>query len=685
MQIYWSQLPLLRIVLPFSIGIIIHFYNSDYWLNHICYGAVVLGIIFLLNSSRITFKYRYLYGLILHVLFCSLGFIYSSLSYEIRSLKELNFIENHHFIAKVYSIETNEKAKQKIGLQIGFLKKKSVWVKWNEKVIAYPVNSNFQLKVGDLVLIEGRLTKPRKALNPYAFDYSKYLKKKGIRYLIYVNKALTMENHESIKTFFLNIKTSIINDFEKSGISGDELAVLKALTLGDKSDLNFNLKQAYTNAGVMHVLAVSGLHVGIIFLILNQFLGFMDVKYILKWVKTILILAVVWSFALLTGFTPSVQRASWMFSFIILAKAMKRNSSIINSISASAFLLMLFEPYVIFDLGFQLSYSAVLGIVLIYPIVYPMILFRSKLMSKVWGLSLVSLSAQLATLPISIYYFHQFPNLFLAMNLFVIPIAFIVVLLSLSFAVSSLFLGKVDLIGMLLEKVISLLNKIILLIEGIPFSTTQNLWILPISAISLLIAVSLIVLYMYSKKFRHLFGGLIVLLIIVLIEIVGDLKQLDRKFISIYSFSPFTISFVNGFDATVFSINNSLDNYAERIVRDHLNAVGVRNISFLKSVEQFNEEGLIICKRTSSTFIQYQDKLLAYFNGNIKNDLITSNYQFDIVVLNRKVYIDDIKCIVFKDLIFDNSIPLWSNFHLDLEKRDNIHLLNKSGYLEFSL
>ena len=162
----------------------------------------------------------------------------------------------------------------------------------------------------------------------------------------------------------------LLSSLKSNGIEGDQYAIASALILGSKDELGFEVKQAYATAGAMHVLAVSGLHVGIIFLILNTLLSALDTSKKGRIVKAIILLIVLWSYALLTGLSPSVLRAATMFSFVIMGTVLNRKSSIYNTLAASAFFLLIINPNLLFEVGFQLSYIAVLGIVYLQPLIY---------------------------------------------------------------------------------------------------------------------------------------------------------------------------------------------------------------------------------------------------------------------------------------------------------------------------
>lgn len=154
---------------------------------------------------------------------------------------------------------------------------------------------------------------------------------------------------------------------------------------------------------------------------------------VLRIIKLLILLLCLWSYAFITSLSPSVMRAVTMFSFIAIANVMQRQTNIYNTLAASAFLLLILEPNMVFEVGFQLSYLAVLGIVSIYPIVYPLFVFKSKWTDTLWQLNCVSIAALIATFPLGIFYFHQFPNYFLVANILVLPLIPFIIYFGLSF------------------------------------------------------------------------------------------------------------------------------------------------------------------------------------------------------------------------------------------------------------
>jgi len=217
------------------------------------------------------------------------------------------------------------------------------------------------------------------------------------------------------------LREQLILDLKRNDFGKNEIAVFQALILGQRREISNELYKDYAAAGAIHILAISGLHIGILLFLLNYlFKGFDRLKYG-KVLKTILIILLLWSFAVLTGLSASVVRAVTMFSFLAVGLQLKRKTSALNSLSLSLFILLLINPYYIFQVGFQLSYLAVFSIIMFQPMIYGLIKPKVRIVDYLWKLSSVSIAAQIGVLPLSLYYFHQFPGLFLATNLVILP------------------------------------------------------------------------------------------------------------------------------------------------------------------------------------------------------------------------------------------------------------------------
>ncbi len=281
-------------------------------------------------------------------------------------------------------------------------------------------------KVGEIYFATSNLFEINKPLNPYSFDYNNYLKKQGILHQISLNKSEVYElpiERNTLKIYAAQWRERIQNSLSKYAFKENEMAIINAIVLGQRQSISKDLLNSYAGAGAIHILAVSGLHVGILFLLLGFLLKPLERIANGKHIKTILIILFLWGFALLTGLSGSVVRAVTMFTFIAIGLAIRnQRSAVLHALLTSFFILVLIHPFFIFDVGFQMSYAAVLGIVLLFPKINALIpRLKWYFPRKVWELFCVSVTATIGTLPISLYYFHQFPGLFFISNIVIVP------------------------------------------------------------------------------------------------------------------------------------------------------------------------------------------------------------------------------------------------------------------------
>lgn len=290
-------------------------------------------------------------------------------------------------------------------------------IRHTEKLLLYFNADNLQ--VGDVLVINANLNQIKNKGNPGEFDAKNYWGRKGIRTIgfIALNEFKIVNHREPSwgETKLEEIRTGLTNILSKY-LVGDELAIAEALILGDKKLLTDDVKTSFSKAGAMHVLAVSGLHVGIV-LYLLIFIFSKFPKILSKKKALILSLLIIWLYAGVTGFSPSVLRATIMFSILTVGGIIGKTSNSINVLFFSAFLMIIFNPFIIYDLGFQLSYLAMIGILTLYKPISKFFYIQHKILRKIWEGTAVGISAQLLTFPLTLYYFHQFPNYFVLTNI----------------------------------------------------------------------------------------------------------------------------------------------------------------------------------------------------------------------------------------------------------------------------
>ncbi len=280
------------------------------------------------------------------------------------------------------------------------------------------------LNVDDKLFLKPSFTALIPSLNPHQFNYKEYLARQGIYHQVFVNNhQFKIVDKRSFSLYGLasKVRFEIQKSLKKYNFKDEEYAVINALLLGQRQDISKQLINEYSRAGAIHILAVSGLHVGIVLLILNWLFKRLDTSKIGRFSKTILIITLLWMFAFIAGLSASVVRAVTMFTFVAIGQSFKRKRIVEHSLIASMFLLLLIKPLFLFDVGFQLSYLAVFGIIWVQPRLYGLWQPKVVVLDKGWQLFTVSIAAQMGVLPISLYYFHQFPGLFLLSNLVIIP------------------------------------------------------------------------------------------------------------------------------------------------------------------------------------------------------------------------------------------------------------------------
>ncbi|MFC4095141.1 ComEC/Rec2 family competence protein [Euzebyella saccharophila] len=333
-------------------------------------------------------------------------------------------------------------------------------------LLSTPLDSNLRnFKVDAEFLYSGKLTPINAPLNPHQFNYQKYMSHLGIHHQIRLDK----DNHVTIKnpdpTFLGRVaafRSYLIEKLKLENFGDEQLGVIQALLLGQRDDILKDTYENYKNAGAVHILAVSGLHVGILLLIIQFILKPLEAFPRAKTIKLLCTLLLLWGFALLAGFSASVVRAVTMFSFFAYAMHINRPNNTFNILALSMFfILLVINPRLLFQVGFQMSYAAVAAIVWLYPLLQNMWYPKNKVLKYLWQLLSVSIAAQAGVLPISLFYFHQFPGLFFISNLLIIPALGII----LGMGLLVLFLAAINLLPSeltsLYNAIIGYMNKVV--------------------------------------------------------------------------------------------------------------------------------------------------------------------------------------------------------------------------------
>ena len=379
------------------------------------------------------------------------------------------------------------------------------WKQVKGKILLYtPKSYEGEFRPGDNLLINGFPQLIQSPSNPGEFDHQKFSAYKNIFHQHFVRDSDVRWLGNKPANKFLHYATMSrlwADSVLRAHVHGKrEQSLASALVLGVTDGLDNELLNAYSASGAMHVLSVSGLHVGIIYwVILIIFKPLQRLKHS-EWILAATSLAVLWIYAFITGLSPSVLRAVTMFSFVALAQPLNRQTNIYNTLAASAFLLLVYDPFMIMSVGFQLSFLAVIGIVGLQPPLYRLWEPSSRLLDEIWKVTSVSIAAQLATYSLGLFYFHQFPNYFLLSNLFVIPLSFVVLLMGIGIILLGYFSGVAFVLGWTLEWIIRIMNEGVFLVERLPFSVLENVYISKLQCCVLILLVVLVYMWIETKK-----------------------------------------------------------------------------------------------------------------------------------------------------------------------------------------
>ncbi|MGL4595943.1 MAG: ComEC/Rec2 family competence protein [Bacteroidia bacterium] len=557
LRLFLSSNPLLRPLFYFMIGIILaDFFYPVFWINGIYFFIPFTIFILLLHRKllRISLTWKWIERVALFLLFMSCGigvFVFQTQKNQgIPSiiLKQANAIKIR--LTSSPQIRNNT-IKAEAEIEAVRLGKKWITCKAGLLCRMERTSTSAKLNYGDQLLI-CETVKPVKApANPGEFDYKQWLARKQIFLQTYLRdqawKHIASDQGNPIIALATETRKTCVQKFYTNGWKERESAVAAALILGATDQLEPQLIQAYSVSGVLHVLSVSGLHVSIVFIIFGKILAPLNRRKNGTYIRVILLLSLIWIYALVTGLSPAVLRAACMISFVIAGEALKKSGQTFNLLCASALLLLAINPQLLFDIGFQLSFLAVAGIVLCNPLVEVFITPKNRIAKHIWQLTSVSLTAQAATLPLTLFYFQQFPLYFLPANLLLIPLSTLAMYAGLAFlCFSSIpFLGNA--LSWLANKLFWLLNEAVLRTEQLPAAAiSTNVW----SALEVCLLILIIVgifYFLVQKNIRIVYA--VVFSLLVLTGCIGWKRQQQNKQqkIIVHSLSGATaISFIDG-------------------------------------------------------------------------------------------------------------------------------------------
>jgi competence protein ComEC len=677
---YWHQITMVRLAVSFIIGILIALA-----LDVNIHIPLLLSLtLFALYSLFVfwskwfsVYKYRWIHGLII-----SVSLILSGYEWSIQKTGKFeqdhitNFMDDStSVVIGTLTEPINERENSyRSTLKVTAIQQNGKWINAKGNVLIYLAKDSLAgtLAYGDEVLINASISEVRPPQNPGEFNYKYYLEKKAVYHQAFLKagniKVLAHNKGNPLVSYANYLQSKMLKVLKDNNIDGDEYAVVAAMLLGSRDKIDADLISAYSGSGAVHILSVSGLHVGRVYVFLNFLLFFMDRNKYSKLFKLLILLAFIWFYAAITGFSAAVLRSTTMFSFLIIGNAYNRKVNGFNTLAASLFFLLIIDPYLLIDTGFQLSYLAVIGIMAIYPGLYKLWSPNYWLMDKIWGLICVSIAAQLVTAPLAMYYFHQFPNLFILTNLVIIPLTTLIMYVGVGFYILSFIPLLSVWVSKLLSYLVYLLNETVKFVDHLPYAVSRGISISRTDMLLMFAVVVLFLIFFYSRQKKFFFAGLFVSVIIAASALVDKTIALNNRKFIVYNINHHSVyDFIDGqqsyliADSALLKDNKKIGFHIQNnwcalgIV--HNNYLPINDTNSLKASKEKHEPLFI-----RDNFIQFREKRIAIVNNKNCNYICDTKLRTDYLIIagNPKISIQDIaKQYTFQKIIIDSSNSLW--------------------------
>ncbi len=609
---YRHLFPMVRILLPFMAGIIVCLSLSSteiipftIWISLLLL-SIGAGFIPAITKRK---SLNWLFGFVLSFFLFVSG--YNAVIFQKEILSPDHFARTQlqgSFIARVSEPLQEKDHSYKTILEIEGIRKENDIIEAKGSILTYFAKDSLIKPPahGSLIAITGAIQEIGPPQNPGSFDYRKYMASNNVYHQVYLNNYSwkTLEEPQGFNLFRFSHELSqkFVSILNANGLKGKEFAVASALLLGQNDMLDNELRQTYSGSGVMHILSVSGLHVGVIYIIINFLLSFMKKSGKQLYFKTALIILTICAYAVLTGLSPSVMRAAAMFTFISIGNASRRHVHIINSLSVSAMALLLYNPLLIMNIGFQLSYIAIIGIIFINKPIADLWQPKNRILDYIWGLIAVSIAAQAATGPLAMYYFHQFPTYFLAGNILAIPLSFLAIYTGVAVLLTSFVPVISNFLGLITNYILFAMNYSIGIIEKLPYSVLHIHSVFRTDTLLIYLILTAIMMLIYFKRKEFIYITLTLVLLLSANLSYTSISRQQQKKIVFYSVNKHSaIGFINGKDQSVVANQTLLnDSQATKFQIDGAKSLyGITNV-FTSGIEANADPRQVNRKQVSS-------------------------------------------------------------------------------------
>jgi competence protein ComEC len=655
--------PFLRLIFPLITGIICNYYfRPDITLIGITgILAIILWLLFELIPLHLKYKYYWIQGMAINLIFICLG---SGTCFLHTIQNHSSWIGNNLKTKTAFRVTILEEPVEKNNsfkalARAEFANIHDQWEPAEGNILLYFTKNEPKpiLNYGSQLIINPVLQDIPSAGNPGSFNYREYLLFQNTGYQSFLTRdhytILKGQNQSVFYSRIFMIRKAILQILEKFISGNNEKGIAEALLIGYRENLDRELIQSYSNTGVIHIIAISGLHLAMIYgIIIFIFSAFSPGKWI-SIVKAMVIICILWTFSLVAGNAPSVQRSAIMFTFLVLGEILSKKNNIYNNLAASAFLILLFHPFSLWDAGFQLSYAAVLSIAFFSKPIHNWLHFNNKIVKGIWNLLAVSLAAQILTFPLVVYHFHRFPVFFLFSNLFAIPISGLILYTELFLVAFSPLESIGRFTGQIAEKLITLLNHIINRADNLPFGLINNISLSIPESLFLYAMIAGIGIWWLQKQRSGVIFALIAFMLFTVFAAMDRVKHNLQQKIIIYNIPKYqAIDVIEGRknlfigDAAVLE-NSFLNNFhlqPSRILYQITQTNQLLNYSYQPPVLSNGKRKIIIIDNVIPD-LQFQTK--------IKADVL-------IISKNPEIEMSElVRAFDCNQYVFDATNPLW--------------------------
>ena len=660
---FWKKTPFLKLLIPLMLGIIVQWHLQLYantWLIILAVGITGLCSFFFIPVLT-RFHLSTFSGISTGTTFLSFGALLV-IQNDIRNNGQwlgAVYKDKDAIIATLDEPPVEKTKSNKANASVSFLIREGKINPAQGKIIIYfkKDSAGQQFSYGSQVIFKKSLQEIKNSGNPGGFDYKRYSLFQGITHQVFLKpgefEIIPGKKENWLKKLIFTSREKVLTILRQN-ISGEkELGLAEALLIGYKDDLDQSLVQSYTNTGVVHIIAISGLHLGLIYWLLVQLLKPLRRNRKTRWLSPVLIIAGLWSFSLLAGAQPSVLRSALMFSCIVLGESFTRKTTIYNTMAVSAFILLCYNPFWLWDVGFQLSYAAVLSIIIFMRPIYNWFYIKNKILDFVWKLNAVTLAAQILTIPLGIYHFHQFPTSFILTNFLAVPLSSIILFGEILLCIISFLPAVAALAGKILISLIWLMNTYVERIELIPFSLWDGLQLSITQAILLLFFTAGISYWLMERSTNGLKTGIVSLLLFTAERTVSFIAAEKQQKIIVYNVpQKKAIDFIDGRNYLFIGDSGLLANDFAR--NFHLKPSRV--LYRIKDADTLNDF------LGYKNYISYKKRYILLLDETISFTPQVNKPIIDLVVIskNPKLYIAKLAgSLDIKQVVFDGSVPAW--------------------------